>query len=322
MKVHLDTDLGGDLDDLCALALLLHWPGVEITGITTTAEDQGWRAGYTRYALALANRAEIPVRAGADVAGDYSRFQPGYPREADYWPVPIIRAPNAPDEALELLRQSLEQGATIIAIGPYTNLAWLDQKYPGILREARLFCMGGYVYPVRDGFPAWRNEDDFNIQFDARAAKHVLEHAHPTLIPVSVTAETALRQAYLPALRAAGPLGALIARQAEATNNDEQHEERYGRRYPNVPHDILNFQHDPLACAVALGWDGVTIEEIPLRFEFRDGWLHEVIAADGKPTPVVTQVDGARFNEFWLRMVSGVREAAPPHGGPPPARPT
>ena len=25
-KIHLDTDLGGDIDDLCALAMLLKWP--------------------------------------------------------------------------------------------------------------------------------------------------------------------------------------------------------------------------------------------------------------------------------------------------------
>lgn len=24
--IHLDTDLGGDIDDLCALAMLLRWP--------------------------------------------------------------------------------------------------------------------------------------------------------------------------------------------------------------------------------------------------------------------------------------------------------
>jgi inosine-uridine nucleoside N-ribohydrolase len=32
MKLHLDTDIGGDMDDLCALAMLLRWPGLEITG--------------------------------------------------------------------------------------------------------------------------------------------------------------------------------------------------------------------------------------------------------------------------------------------------
>jgi len=40
-RVHLDTDLGGDPDDVCALAMLLGWPDVEITGITTTLDVAG-----------------------------------------------------------------------------------------------------------------------------------------------------------------------------------------------------------------------------------------------------------------------------------------
>ena len=65
-KIHLDTDLGGDTDDLCALALLLAWPDVEITGITTCLEEGGRRAGYVCYALSIAGRTKIPVAAGAD----------------------------------------------------------------------------------------------------------------------------------------------------------------------------------------------------------------------------------------------------------------
>ena len=61
-KIHLDTDLGGDIDDLCALAMLLRWPGVELTGITTFAEDTGRRAGHVGYVLGLEARAEIPTR--------------------------------------------------------------------------------------------------------------------------------------------------------------------------------------------------------------------------------------------------------------------
>ena len=56
MEIHLDTDIGGDVDDICALALLLKSPHVEITGITTTAEENGRRAGYVRHILNLAGR--------------------------------------------------------------------------------------------------------------------------------------------------------------------------------------------------------------------------------------------------------------------------
>jgi inosine-uridine nucleoside N-ribohydrolase len=55
--IHIDTDLGGDIDDLCALAMLLRWSDdVELNGITTVAEANGRRAGYARYILGLGGR--------------------------------------------------------------------------------------------------------------------------------------------------------------------------------------------------------------------------------------------------------------------------
>jgi inosine-uridine nucleoside N-ribohydrolase len=207
--------------------------------------------------------------------------------------------------AIELLKQSIEQGATIIGIGPYTNLYLLDQYYPGILAQARLFLMGGYVYSTRPGFPNWGNDIDFNIQVDVKSAKHVLQNSHPTLIPLSVTVETALRRANLAEIRMAGALGQLIARQAEVFAVDEQMEARFGATCSGLPHDIINFQHDPLACAIALGWEeGVEIQEFPLLVEEKDGWLTERIDPAGKPLRVVTRVDGTRFNEFWVEKIA------------------
>lgn len=46
--LHLDTDLGGDIDDLCALAMLLRRRDVRLAAVTTNSDDQGRRAGYAR----------------------------------------------------------------------------------------------------------------------------------------------------------------------------------------------------------------------------------------------------------------------------------
>lgn len=48
IKVHLHTDIGGDTDDLCALAMVLNWPDADLVGVTTAHEDGGRRAGYPR----------------------------------------------------------------------------------------------------------------------------------------------------------------------------------------------------------------------------------------------------------------------------------
>ena len=68
--------------------------------------------------------------------------------------------------------------------------------------------------------------------------------------------------------------------------------------------DTINFLHDPLACAIALGWnDGVETSEIPLKSEIKDGWLCQKADDNGILTRVVTRVNGDRFNEFWLNTV-------------------
>ena len=305
-KVHLDTDLGGDIDDLCALAMLLRWEDVEIIGITTVAEANGRRAGYVRYILELVGRSDIPVAAGVDVSQGYYRYSElGYPDEERYWSEPIPPLPGVVENAIQLLKKSIEQKATIIAIGPFTNLNLLELQYPGILMGAKLFLMGGYIYPIRAGFPQWGNEMDWNIQVDVKSAKHVIENSNPTLIPLSVTVETALRRKHLDDLRKSGTLGELIAKQAQAYAIDEQNETTLGETCEGLPNDIINFLHDPLACAIALGWnDSVEIQELPLLIEEKDGWLHERIEPSGKVVRVVTKVNGSGFNEFWLEKIS------------------
>jgi inosine-uridine nucleoside N-ribohydrolase len=320
LKLHLDTDLGGDIDDLCALAMALNWPSVELLAVTTVADDQGRRAGYARYALGLAGREEVAVAAGADVSLDCYRERPGLPDEAVYWPEPIPPAPTSLEQALSLLFRSIEQGAVIAAIGPYTNLALLERRSPGILRRARLYLMGGYVFPPREGFPPWGNRMDYNVQVDVQSAQYVLRRSNPTLVPLSVTVETSLRRAYLAALRQSGPLAQLIARQAEAFARDENYEARYGQTCKGLPEDAINFQHDSLACAIALGWnEGVEIREIPLKSEIADGWLRQRVDDNGKPIRVVTRVNGEKFNEFWLRTVItySTHQTPPPYTLPP-----
>lgn len=304
VKIHLDTDLGGDIDDLCALAMILKWPDVEITGITTVTDDNGKRAGFTKYALKIAGKSDIPVKAGTDVSFGCYRIKCGY-QDTRYWPESIPRVKNTIGEALELLKKSIEQNAIIIGIGPFTNFYLLNKKYPGILQKAKLFLMGGYIYPPAEGYPQWKQNYDFNIQVDIASAKYVLENFQPTLIPLTVTIETFLRRVYLAKLKQSDSLGKLIAKQAEVFAVDEKYEDKYGKTCPKLPSNMINFQHDPLACAVALGWEGVKIEQIPLKFEAKDGWLHEIIDRRGKMTKVVTEVDGERFSEFWLKLVTG-----------------
>ena len=307
MKLHIDTDIGGDIDDVCALALALKWPDADVVGVTTVAEHSGRRAGDARYLLGLAGRADVEVAAGADASEGFYREFPLLPKREDaYWPGGVESYPTPTGDALDLLERSIRRGATVCAIGPFTNLALLERRTPGILREARLCLMGGFVFPPREGFPVWDYHRDYNVQVDAESARVVFDNAvSPTLVTLAVTAETALRGSQLAALKESDPLARLVATQAEVYAETEHGQSHFGRQYAGLPEDFINFQHDPLALAVALGWDeGVETKELPLRTEIEDGWLVQRVEDGGSLTRVVTRVDGRAFDEFWLRTVT------------------
>ena len=305
-RLHLDTDLGSDTDDLCALAMLLGWPDVELTGITTCIDPGGRRAGFIDYALALAGRPDVPVVAGA--GGSLGGLALSPIVIPDYWPEPISPRPSPPGAALELLEASVGRGATVVAIGPYTNLAMVEAGRPGLLGSTHVVVMGGHVPDPRAGLPPWGAHEDFNVQQDRFAAHTVFERCDPVVVPLAATLEVPLRAAHLGPLRAAGPLGRLLADQAEAHAHDHGMAE-IARSFPALPDDLLNFQHDPLACATAIGWDGVEIERLPIGLELRSDRLWMTVRPAGRPLRVVTRVDRERFEGEWLDAVTRASSA-------------
>ena len=299
-RIHLDTDLGSDTDDLCALVMLLGWPGAELVGVTTSTDPGGQRAGFVSYALGLAGREDVPVVAGADGSLGGLALSPII--IPDYWPEPIAARRSPPGAAVDMLEASAESGAVMVAVGPYTNLAMLAAARPGLLKRAGTVVMGGHVTTPAEGFPRWGLRDDFNVQQDALAAKVVFEQCSPVIVPLAACLHVTLRSAHVGALRSAGPLGRLLADQGEMHARDNGMRD-LGRAHPGLPDDLLNFHYDPLACAVALGWEGARIEEIPCALTLREGLLHMEQQADAPPMRVVTEVDEERFEQEWLEAV-------------------
>jgi inosine-uridine nucleoside N-ribohydrolase len=302
--IHLDTDFAGDTDDAAALVMLQGWPDAELVGITTVADPDGQRAGYVHHVLALAGEDDIPVASGAglSLAGVPMGTPPDHHR---YWgDDPVPARPSAPRAAVELLEASVEAGATLVAIGPYTNLALLEARHPGALSQTRIVLMGGWVHPPEDGLPPWGPEMDWNVQCDTQAAQTVFQAARRLdLVTLPATLSAHLRAAHLPRLEASGPLGRLLARQARA-HAEDYNMGKLARAHGGLPNDLLNFHYDPVACAVALDWPGTTVEEMRMRPVEPGGVLRFEQHDDGKSVNVVTSVDGDAFAETWLRAVA------------------
>jgi inosine-uridine nucleoside N-ribohydrolase len=305
MLVHLDTDFGGDPDDACALAMLLGWPGVEIAGITTNLDDGGTRAGCVAHLLAVAGRFDIPVVAGAETSDTTGDRFPSTANDARYWPAPIRAAPAPPERALELLAASVDRGATIVAIGAFTNLARLERARPGALAGARVVAMAGWIEAPPAGLPQWGAAMDFNAQCDARAVEVVADAAALTLVPLPTGLHASLRARDLERLRTAGPVGALVARQSELYGAEHEMTE-LGHAHAGLPDDLVNFHWDPVTAAVAVGWEGATIDERTLTTRLDDGVVSFVDDPDGRPTHVVRAVDGAAFTDTFLERVAAI----------------
>jgi len=188
--------------------------------------------------------------------------------------------------------------ATVIAIGPYTNLARLDP-----LSLGRVVLMGGWVDAPTAGLPQWGPNMDWNVQCDTTAAVAVFDAATDlTLATLPATLASHISESDLPRLGAAGTVGQLLARQARA-HGDEYQLRTLSCAHAALPDDLLNFQYDPVACAVALGWTGARVEPISLRPQMDGDVLRFDRVDGGKVVNVVTEVDADAFAERWLSAV-------------------
>jgi inosine-uridine nucleoside N-ribohydrolase len=292
--VHLDTDFGGDPDDACALALLLGSSDAEIVGVTTNLEVDGRRAGCVAHYLELAHRTDIPVVAGAGPSLTTGRSYAPTFGDTRYWPTPVTPRPSAPGAALDALHVSIEQGATIIAIGAFTNLALLESARPGALRDAPIVAMAGWLPDQRsEEFPTWGPAMDWNVQCDTRAAAIVFDAAPDlTLVTWPAAMPAQLRASQLATRRATGPVGALLATQSECHAHDN-----------DFAGDLVNFHWDPVTAAVALGWPIAEIESRRLVAQVHGEHLEFRPSPNGRPTRVVTHVDAGAFDDRWFNAL-------------------
>ena len=302
-RVHLDTDIGGDPDDACALAMLLGWPGVELTGVTTSVDPGGRRAGYAAYLLGLAGRADVPVAAGAEMSSTGVLTEP----LSQLWPVAVGPRPGPLSTAHDLLVASIDRGATVAAIGPLSTLASLERARPGSLGRARIVAMGGWFGPLDEDLPAYGPGADWNVAADPDSAASVAAAAKDlTWVPLHATLRTFLRAVDLPRLRASGPIGVLLSDQAVAYARQEGKGE-LGRAHAGLPDDLLLTLHDPLTCAVAVGWPGAQVcyARCP-ALPGSDGMvLSEHVS--GSSRGVVEAVDGLAFSAAWLSAVEAAQ---------------
>lgn len=172
-RVIVDTDIGDDIDDAFALALVLASPEFDVVGITTGWGDTRQRVRLVQRLLREAGRPGIPVAEGIATASPTPFTQA---RWAQRGPVVEGRTVPAVDFLLDSIRRHPGE-ITLLALGPLTNLGAAIARDPATFRRLkRVVLMGGSVRRgyVKSPFHAPRPPDrEYNIVSDIGAAQAV-----------------------------------------------------------------------------------------------------------------------------------------------------
>jgi purine nucleosidase len=190
IPILLDTDIGTDIDDAFALALVLRSSELDLVGVTTVSGDTQARARLTARLLIDAGRALVPVAAG----------EPGKPLPIEQTRLGdgVQGPPLLTQPAVEFMNDQIEQARvplTLVAIGPLTSVAQFITRYPATARKLKqIVMMGGSIH---FGYgTSHQPVAEYNIASDAKAAQVVFGSGIPILMaPLDATAKLDLNAA-------------------------------------------------------------------------------------------------------------------------------
>ncbi|TAM81820.1 MAG: nucleoside hydrolase [Acidobacteria bacterium] len=282
IPILLDTDIGTDIDDAFALALIVRSPELELLGVTTVSGDTQARAKLAAKLLWESGFRRVPVVAGA----------PGKPlpieqtRWAKDFKSPQLQRGSAVDFLGATLRRRVGK-TTIVAIGPLTNIAALLHKDPGIAKKIdQIVLMGGSIHHGygKDPTPV----AEYNIASDPAAAQAVFSSGvHILMVPLDVTAMLQLHAA--DRHRVFITLSPMSDALAILYNLWDQ-------RTPTL--------FDPMAVAILVDASLCQTQLLNVKVD-TNGFTH---VADNQPpnATVALQTDPAKFFEFYLGRVAPV----------------
>lgn len=167
IPVILDTDIGGDIDDTWALAMLLQSPELDLKLVVTDTGDTAYRARIAARLLEVAGRTDVPVGVGVPTEG---HDQPQLPWVADY---PLDRySGTVYQDGVQALIDTIMASAepiTLICIGPVPNIRVALQREPRIASKCRFVGMHGSLRCHHDGGQGAIAE--YNVVTDVPAAQ-------------------------------------------------------------------------------------------------------------------------------------------------------
>ncbi len=141
IPVVFDTDIGDDIDDTWALALLLKCPELDVKLIVTDMGKGLNRAKLVAKLLEAGGRTDIPIGIGhGSRAGAHAQLAWVKDYTLDSYPGTVY------DDGVQAMIEKIngsKQPMTIIAVGPVPNIAEALRRDPRIATTARFVGMQG-----------------------------------------------------------------------------------------------------------------------------------------------------------------------------------
>ena len=313
-----DTDIGTDVDDALALALLIAQPDVDLVGVTTVQGHAPLRAAIARSLLEDSDKRHVPVVAGrstplrrSSVDGFHWNEMWGHEGAGVLTDAERQVPDDEPtrEDAARFILDAAERARdplAMITVGPVTNLALALQMEPGLAQVlGPVTIMGGIV---ERHMVAWPATFETNLNSDPLAAAIVLgSPLDITLVPLEVTLQVYLDRADRERLaRDGGPVSQKLTRLiAEMREPFLRFAAKYGLDGSNF--DERTYLHDPLAVHAALGGAHTTLRDASIAVEYEGQILRTIDHPERRPNMrVCTAADGPAFVADWMDAVVAV----------------
>ena len=169
IPVVLDTDIGFDVDDVWALALLLRCPELDVKLVLSSTGDTHYGAALAAKLLEIDGRTDVAVGVGLALDTQertHAAWLGNY--DLSHYPGTVYR--DGVGALIDCIQASIEP-VTVISIGPLANLASALARAPTITDNSRLIGMHG---SVRRGYlDAPKPSREYNLVKHTAAAQQV-----------------------------------------------------------------------------------------------------------------------------------------------------
>jgi inosine-uridine nucleoside N-ribohydrolase len=191
--VVVDTDIGSDIDDTWALAMLLRCPELDVRLVVSCTNDTTYRAALIARLHEVAGRTDIPVGIGVrqkDRPEPQAAWVEGY--DVGSYPGPLHR--DGVGALIDAVRAS-PRPVTLLCIGPLTNIAEALRRAPDVASRCRFVGMHGSIRRHRDGGIGAIAE--YNVKQEVRACQEVFDAPwlEMTITPLDTCGQVRLRGA-------------------------------------------------------------------------------------------------------------------------------